>query len=163
MNKNRIILTESQLHNIIKESVQQILSEMEMSEEIENEGWGRNLINGVRDMYHNITDNTQQLSNYYQGRNYDDAVNAQKNGQQLSRRQQMALNKGNDKLQQMQNATQRRLNNKRQEYINGGSNTHGYSPTEKTYNAIQGYRDANQRNSRMKNIKNPYSGSNHNL
>ena len=85
-----------------------------------------------------------------------------KNGQQLSQRQQRALNNGNDKLQQMRNATQRRLNNKRLEFLNGGRNTHGYSPTEKTHNAIQGYRDAIQRNSRMQNIKNPYSGSNHN-
>lgn len=63
--------------------------------------------NGVKDMWHGLTDNPQQLSRYQRNRQYQGALDAQNNGEALNSRQRSTLNRGNAALERQRNTARR--------------------------------------------------------
>lgn len=150
--KKTIRMNERELHNLISESVKRVLNDMD-------EGVVRDAINGLRDTWHAWTDKPEQFLTYKQGRRYDDALDAQRHDN-LTPYQQRTLDKGNAKLQQMKDNSQKRVDNKREEFItNNGDNTYGRQGGERYYNAQKNYHNQLRRNDKMQQIKNPYNMS----
>ena len=111
--KNTIRLTESKLKEIITECVKEILS---VNEEILDEGW----LNNIRDTYNDVVTsrvNPEKYQRYRQNRNYQNATNAQQQGNNLSASQRAAIRRGNEKLTQQKANSQRMMDRARSEYV----------------------------------------------
>jgi hypothetical protein len=154
--KNTIRLTESELKRIITETVKKVLSE---NEEIIDEG----LFDNIRDTYYDIVTsrvNPEKYQRYRQNRNYQDAINAQQQGTNLSASQKGTLRRGDEKLAQRKANTQRMLNRAKSEYIdteNGRSNPYRTDTTARTaQRARTKYQTYQKRNNDIQGNNNPY-------
>ena len=154
--KNTIRLTESKLKEIITECVKEILS---VNEEILDEGW----LNNIRDTYNDVVTsrvNPEKYQRYRQNRNYQNATNAQQQGNNLSASQRAAIRRGNEKLTQQKANSQRMMDRARSEYVdteNGRSNPYRTDATarnaQRTRNTYQTYQ---KRNNNIQGNNNPY-------
>lgn len=154
--KNIIRLTESELKRIISESVKKILTE---NEEIIDEGW----FDTIRDTYHDMVTsrvNPEKYQRYRQNRNYQDAMNAQQQGTNLSASQKGILRRGDEKLVQRKANSQRMMDRARSEYVdteNGRSNPYRTDATARTaQRARTKYQTYQNRNNDMQGNNNPY-------
>lgn len=156
--KQTIKINESQLRQLIRESIMNALSESQVEE-----GFFRNAVNGVRDVYHAWTDTPEQHRNYMNGRNYDDALYAKKNGQQLTTRQQRAYDKGNEELARRREMAQRSADRARRDYLDYRENPSQYNEfgddrePDALYLKNQRYINKTKKADRWNNIQNPYT------